>query len=105
MLEGFLLSGHAAGLQVGVHAIGDRAIEQVVSAWERVYLTLDSRARRHFRARRHRIEHVEMASASLIERAAMLGLGGRPSSRPSTRPGVTAAACTRWAWAVSERPP
>ncbi len=74
VLETFLMSGHAAGLQVGVHAIGDRAIEQVVSAWERVYATLDSRARRHFRARRHRIEHIEMASASQIERAAMLGL-------------------------------
>lgn len=74
VLEGFFLSGHAAGLQVGVHAIGDRGIELVVSAWERVYATLDSRARRHFRARRHRIEHVEMASESQIERAAMLGL-------------------------------
>ena len=74
VLEGFFLSGHTAGLQVGVHAIGDRAIEAVVSAWERVYATLDSRARRHFRARRHRIEHVEMASESQIERAAMLGL-------------------------------
>ena len=46
----FFLSGHAAGLQVGVHAIGDRAIEQVLSAWERVYAALDSRGRRHFRA-------------------------------------------------------
>jgi predicted amidohydrolase YtcJ len=73
-LEGFFLSGHAAGLQVGVHAIGDRAIEQVVSTWERVYAALDSRGRRHFRARRHRVEHFEMASGSQVERAAMLGL-------------------------------
>ena len=51
-----------AGLQVGVHAIGDRGIEQVLSAWERVYQTLDSRERRHFRARRHRIERFEMVS-------------------------------------------
>jgi predicted amidohydrolase YtcJ len=74
VLEGFFRSGHAAGLQVGVHAIGDRAIEQVVSTWERVYATLDSRGRRHFRARRHRIEHIEMASESQVERASMLGL-------------------------------
>ncbi|MEP6475840.1 MAG: amidohydrolase family protein [Actinomycetota bacterium] len=74
VLEGFFLSGHAAGLQVGVHAIGDRAIEQVLSAWERVYATLNSRGRRHFRARRHRVEHIEMASAAQVERAAMLGL-------------------------------
>jgi predicted amidohydrolase YtcJ len=63
-----------AGLQVGVHAIGDRAIEQVIAVWERVYAALDSRERRHFRARRHRVEHFEMASAAQIERAAMLGL-------------------------------
>jgi predicted amidohydrolase YtcJ len=73
-LAGFFHSGHAAGLQVGVHAIGDAAIEQVLAVWERVYGTLDSRERRHFRARRHRIEHVEMISIDQIERAAMLGL-------------------------------
>lgn len=73
-LERFFLGAHAAGLQAGVHAIGDRAIEQVLSAWERVYATLDSRGRRHFRARRHRIEHLEMPSTSQVERAAMLGI-------------------------------
>jgi predicted amidohydrolase YtcJ len=70
----FFHAGHAAGLQVGIHAIGDRAVEQVVASWERVYHALDSRERRHFRARRHRIEHLEMASADHVERAAMLGL-------------------------------
>lgn len=73
-LEAFFHAGHMAGLQVGVHAIGDRAIEQVLSVWERVYAALDSRERRHFRARRHRVEHFEMASVSQVERAAMLGL-------------------------------
>lgn len=73
-LAEFFHGGHSAGLQVGVHAIGDRAIEQVLSTWARVYGALDSRERRHFRARRHRIEHFEMASDVQIERAAMLGL-------------------------------
>jgi len=73
-LAGFFHGAHGAGLQVGVHAIGDRAIEQVLSAWERIYASLDSRERRHFRARRHRIEHFEMPSTTQIERAAMLGL-------------------------------
>ena len=73
-LAQFFHGGHTAGLQVGVHAIGDRAIEQVLSTWERVYGALDSRERRHFRARRHRVEHFEMASPVQIERAAMLGL-------------------------------
>jgi predicted amidohydrolase YtcJ len=70
----FFHDGHLAGFQVGVHAIGDAAIRQVVEAWERVYRSLDSRERRHFRARRHRIEHFEMPDADLIERAAALGL-------------------------------
>jgi predicted amidohydrolase YtcJ len=73
-LTSFFKTGHTGGLQVGVHAIGDRAIEQVLQSWERVYRELDSRERRHFRARRHRVEHFEMPSAPQIERAAMLGL-------------------------------
>lgn len=73
-LAQFFHDGHLAGLQVGVHAIGDAAIEQAVSTWERVYQSLGSRARRHFRARRHRIEHFEMANTEMMERAAMLGL-------------------------------
>ena len=73
-LAEFFHAGHNAGLQVGVHAIGDRAIEQVLSTWERVYLALDSRERRHFRARRHRVEHFVLPSAAQLERAAMLGL-------------------------------
>jgi hypothetical protein len=70
----FFHGGHLAGLQVGVHAIGDRAIEQVLTAWERVYHALDSRGKRHFRARRHRVEHFEMPHDDHVERAAMLGL-------------------------------
>jgi predicted amidohydrolase YtcJ len=73
-LATFFHDAHLAGLQVGVHAIGDAAIEQVIATWERVYQALDSRARRHFRARRHRIEHFEMAGADRMERAAGLGL-------------------------------
>ncbi|MFL5766224.1 MAG: amidohydrolase, partial [Actinomycetota bacterium] len=73
-LPEFLHAAHNADLQVGIHAIGDAAIERLLQAWERIYSTLDSRGRRHFRARRHRIEHFEMPSDVHIERAAMLGL-------------------------------
>lgn len=73
-LAEFFHAGHLAGLQVGVHAIGDAGIAQVIGTWERVYHTLDSRGRRHFRARRHRVEHFEMADRALVERAAALGL-------------------------------
>jgi predicted amidohydrolase YtcJ len=70
----FFHNAHLAGLQVAVHAIGDGAIEEGLRAWERVYGALDSRGRRHFRARRHRVEHFEMPSPDQVERAAMLGL-------------------------------
>jgi predicted amidohydrolase YtcJ len=70
----FLHNAHLAGLQVGLHAIGDKAIDQALRAWERVYNALDTRLRRHFRARRHRIEHFEMPDEGHIERAAILGL-------------------------------
>jgi predicted amidohydrolase YtcJ len=70
----FLHNVHLAGLQAGLHVIGDAAIEQSLRVWERVYGALDSRRRRHFRARRHRLEHFEMASGRQIERAAALGL-------------------------------
>ncbi|HEX6207267.1 MAG TPA: amidohydrolase family protein, partial [Actinomycetota bacterium] len=70
----FLHNAHLGGLQVGLHVIGDAAIEQALRVWERVYHALDSRGRRHFRARRHRLEHFEMASMQQVERAAGLGL-------------------------------
>ena len=73
-LTEFLQSAHLAGLQVAVHAIGDAAIEQALASWERVYHSLDSRERRHFRARRHRIEHFEIPAEGHVERAASLGL-------------------------------
>jgi predicted amidohydrolase YtcJ len=70
----FLHNAHLAGLQTALHAIGDAAIGQALRSWERVHHALDSRERRHFRARLHRIEHFEMSSPDLIERAAMLGM-------------------------------
>jgi predicted amidohydrolase YtcJ len=73
-LATFFHNAHLAGMQVSVHAIGDAAIEQVLRVWERVYRALDSRQRRHFRARRHRVEHFEVAVDQQIERAAALGL-------------------------------
>lgn len=73
-LAEFLHNAHLAGLQSGLHVIGDAAIEQALRVWERVYHSLDSRGRRHFRARRHRLEHFEMASTNHVERAAGLGL-------------------------------
>jgi predicted amidohydrolase YtcJ len=74
VLAEFLHNAHLAGLQTGMHVIGDAAIDQSLRVWERVYSSLDTRRRRHFRARRHRLEHFEMASDAQVERAAALGL-------------------------------
>jgi predicted amidohydrolase YtcJ len=56
---------HAHGWQVLAHAIGDRAIEQVLRAYGRVGVTA---------ADRYRIEHFELAGDEQLERAARLGL-------------------------------
>lgn len=59
-----------AGLQAGVHCIGDAGCEAAVRGLERA-------ARRtglaRIRALRHRLEHFEMSSRELIARAARLG--------------------------------
>lgn len=53
------------GLQVAVHAIGDRAIEEVLAAAHQAGISpLD----------RHRIEHLELPSAAQLEDVASLGL-------------------------------
>jgi predicted amidohydrolase YtcJ len=56
-------------MQCAFHAIGPRAIEQVLAAYERV---LAARPRRDHR---HRIEHFLVPRPDQIERAAALGLG------------------------------
>jgi predicted amidohydrolase YtcJ len=70
-VRAFFTEGQAAGLQVGVHAIGDAAIEQAISTWEAVARDVGLDA---VRALRHRIEHFECATDDHIARAARLGL-------------------------------
>lgn len=64
-------AAQSAGLQMGVHVIGDAAIDQAVRCWEQV-------AERHgidaVRRLRHRLEHFECASDAVIKRSAHLGL-------------------------------
>lgn len=65
-------------LQMGVHAIGDAAIEQAISTWEKVAAETGEDA---VRSLGHRIEHFECATDDHIERAARLGL--RASVQPA----------------------
>lgn len=54
-----------AGLQLAVHAIGDRAIEEVLAAAEQTLISAHSR---------HRVEHLELPSEEALLRVASLGL-------------------------------
>ncbi len=74
----FFMTAQDAGLQVGVHAIGDAAIEQAIVTWERVAEKVGAS---EVRARRHRIEHFECAGDDHIRRAVALGL--RASVQPA----------------------
>ncbi|MDQ1712800.1 MAG: hypothetical protein QOE45_2250 [Frankiaceae bacterium] len=55
----------AAGLQTGFHVIGDRAVDTVLDAFERVPGVAGGR---------HRLEHVEAASPEAVRRMAALGI-------------------------------
>jgi len=72
------MKAQTADMQVGVHAIGDAAIEQAITTWEKVAAVEGFDA---VRMLGHRIEHFECASDDHIRRAAALGL--RASVQPA----------------------
>ncbi|MFA9445251.1 amidohydrolase [Egicoccus sp. AB-alg6-2] len=63
-----------AGLQTGVHAIGDAAIRQVVRCWRAVADRLDGGGTDEIRRLRHRLEHGEVLPPDLFDDLAELGL-------------------------------
>jgi predicted amidohydrolase YtcJ len=67
-VERYFAEAERLGISAGVHAIGDRAIEQCIAAWEKVLHRRPSSRNRHF------IEHFELATPEQIARAARLGL-------------------------------
>ena len=67
-VESFVQRAHESGLQVSMHAIGDAAIEQILTAYEKAL------ARRPRNDHRHRIEHFSLPSDDQIERARDLGI-------------------------------
>ncbi len=64
-LKKFYQNAENNNLQTAVHAIGDRAIEQVIRVWEEILKE---------NKLRHRIEHCELLDDELIERIRKLGL-------------------------------
>ncbi|MFX1486667.1 MAG: amidohydrolase [Promethearchaeota archaeon] len=65
-LEEIVTLAHKSGIQLAIHAIGDRAIESTVKALERI-LEVFPKA-----DHRHRIEHMELASDEAIQKAVEL---------------------------------
>lgn len=59
---------HSAGFQVGIHAIGDAAIDLILDAYEEAQ-TADPRPNP-----RHRIEHCSIVDLGIIDRIARLGV-------------------------------
>lgn len=67
-LEKFFYEANERDLQITIHAIGDRAIEQALRLYEQTY------KRKKFPRNFHRIEHFELPSEKQIEKTAELGL-------------------------------
>jgi len=67
-VEAYFAAAERLGISAGVHAIGDRAIEQCLRAWESVLGGRPSPANRHF------IEHFEIATPEQIARCVKLGI-------------------------------
>jgi predicted amidohydrolase YtcJ len=65
----YFATAEALGISAGVHAIGDRAIEQCVATWERVL-----RGKPSARGTRHFIEHFEIARPEHIQACARMGI-------------------------------
>jgi len=67
-LNKFVLEAHQAGLQISMHAIGDRAVDQLCRAYDAA-LKIGPRT-----DHRHRIEHFMLPTPYAMRRAAELGL-------------------------------
>ena len=73
----FVAKAHAAGLQIALHAIGDRAIEQALCAFEAAVDCSSVESPDH----RHRIEHYLIPTPDQMQRA--LDLGITPAMQPA----------------------
>jgi predicted amidohydrolase YtcJ len=67
-LRQLVLQAHRSGVQLAVHAIGDRAIEEVLDAYEQALKQYPRKDHRH------RIEHCSILTPQLIKRMKRLGL-------------------------------
>ena len=73
-LFALMLETHRAGLRIATHAIGDVAIEQVITAYERLEHAVPGTGLRH------RIEHLGLPSPAHLERCRALGVIAVPQT-------------------------
>jgi predicted amidohydrolase YtcJ len=67
-IRSFVREAHAAGLQIGMHALGDRAVDILVRVYKEV---MEASPREDCR---HRVEHFYVPSDWAVEQAQQLGL-------------------------------
>jgi predicted amidohydrolase YtcJ len=60
-----MFEAHVNGYRIGTHAIGDVALEQVISTYEKLY-------RKHSSVLRHRIEHLGLPDVGHLKRCAAM---------------------------------
>jgi predicted amidohydrolase YtcJ len=66
-LEAFVLEAHRRGFQCAFHAVGDRAVEQALRAYEKAQFEVPRQAR-------HRIEHAQLIDSNHMQRIKQAGL-------------------------------
>ncbi len=66
-LEAFVLEAHQRGFQCAFHAVGDRAVEQALAAYEKAQEAFP-------RTARHRIEHAQLIYSDHIQRIQEAGI-------------------------------
>ena len=71
LLRDWSLAAHAAGRQVGLHAIGDRAVRLALDAFEAIGAAHGPAS---LRAARHRVEHAQVLRPEDVGRLARLGV-------------------------------
>ena len=67
-IDAFVERAHRAGMQIAMHAVGDRAAEQALNAYEKAL------AKWPKKDHRHRIEHFEIYDQALVERVLQSGV-------------------------------
>jgi predicted amidohydrolase YtcJ len=99
-LRALIIAAHRSGWQVATHAIGDRAIDTVLDAYEQAlaeYPRADPR---------HRIEHFAVAGPRQLARAAALGVIAVPQGRFASELGdgmLAAVGPDRHGWLYRQR--